>query len=62
MLLAAADTMGTSTWRASATTLWNASTDDIALTYFLATHDKTSLYKFDPNVDDLLIFMKFYAS
>jgi hypothetical protein len=57
-LLAVADVMDTSTWRAGAAALWNASVDDTTSTYFLITHDKISLWKFDPNVDDLLIFMK----
>jgi hypothetical protein len=57
-LLAAANVMGTSTWRAGATSLWNASVDDIPSTYFLTTHGKTSLCKFNPNIDELLIFIK----
>jgi hypothetical protein len=50
--------MGSSTWRAGIAALWNASVDGTALTYFLATHSKTSLCKFDPNIGDFLIFMK----
>jgi hypothetical protein len=50
--------MGSSTWRAGIAALWNASVDGTALTYFLATHSKTSLCKFDPNIEDFLIFMK----
>jgi hypothetical protein len=38
--------------------LWNASVDDAASTYILVTHDKISLCKFDPNIEDLLFFMK----
>jgi hypothetical protein len=55
-LLAVVDVVGSSTWKASAATVWNASVDDTASTYFLTTHSKTSLCKFDPNVVDLLIF------
>jgi hypothetical protein len=46
-VLAITDVMGSSTWRAGATTLWIASVEDTtALTYdFHATHDKTSLCK-----------------
>jgi hypothetical protein len=61
-LLADADAMGSSTRRVGATTLWNTSVNDTALTYFHATHGKTSLCKFDPNIEDLLIFMKNQAS
>jgi hypothetical protein len=57
-LLATADAMGNSTWRVGIITLCNASVEDIVSTYFLATHGKTNLCKFNPNIDDLLIFMK----
>jgi hypothetical protein len=52
-LLVVADAVGTSTWRESVDALWNASVDDTAPTYFLTTHGKTSLCKFEPNVDDM---------
>jgi hypothetical protein len=48
--------MGTSTWKASTAALWNAAVDDTALTYFHTINGKTSLCKFDPNVDVMLIF------
>jgi hypothetical protein len=57
-LLVTTDVVGSSTLRTCTTTLWNASVDDTALTYFLSTHEKTSLCKFNPNVVDLLIFIK----
>jgi hypothetical protein len=57
-LLVVTDDVGSSTWRVGVVTLWNASVDDAASTYFLATRGKTSLCKFDPNIEDLLIFMK----
>jgi hypothetical protein len=57
-LLAITDDVGMSPWREGAAALWNASMDDITSTYFLTTHNKTSLCKFDPNIEDLLIFMK----
>jgi hypothetical protein len=57
-LLATVNVVGSSSWMASATALWNASVDDTASTYLLATHGKTSLCKFDPNKVNLLIFMK----
>jgi hypothetical protein len=57
-LLVVADAMGNSTWRAGTATLWNASVVDTASIYFLDTHGKTNLCKFDPNIEDLLIFMK----
>jgi hypothetical protein len=56
-LLAIADAMGSFTWRAGATTHWIASMDDTTSTYFLATHGKTSLCKFDLNIEDLLCFI-----
>jgi hypothetical protein len=56
-VLADGDAMGIATWRASIATLWNATMDDTALTYFLTTHNKTSLCNFDPNVNELLIFL-----
>jgi hypothetical protein len=57
-LLAVADAVGSSTYRAGTVALWNAYVDYTASTYFLATHDKTSLCKFNPNIEDLLIFIK----
>jgi hypothetical protein len=57
-LLVLANAMDNSTWRAGIAALWNASVDDTASTYFLATHGKTSLCKFNPNIEYLLIFMK----
>jgi hypothetical protein len=57
-LLVVVDIVGSSTWSAGATALWNASMYDTASTYFLATHGKRSLCKFDPNIGDLSIFMK----
>jgi hypothetical protein len=60
-LLAVVDTGASFTWRAGAIALWNASMDGTVLTYLLATHRKTGLCKFDPNIEDLLIFMKYYA-
>jgi hypothetical protein len=57
-LLAVANAMGISIWRVGAATLWNAFMDDNASTSFLATHGKTSLCKFKPNIEDLLIFIK----
>jgi hypothetical protein len=57
-LLVITNAVGSSTWRADVTTLWNASMDETASTYFLGTHGKTTLCKFDPNVIDLLFFMK----
>jgi hypothetical protein len=57
-LLAVADTMGRSTWRADAAALPIASVDDTASIYFLTTHSKIRLCKFDPNIKYLLIFMK----
>jgi hypothetical protein len=44
-LLDIVDAMENSTWRAGVTTLWNASVDDTASTYFHATHDNTRLCK-----------------
>jgi hypothetical protein len=58
-LSAAADAVVSSTWTAGAAALWNASVDDTTSTYFLATHNLTCLCKFNTNVEDLLIFMKF---
>jgi hypothetical protein len=55
-LLDVVDVMGSSTRRIAV--LCNAIVDDTTLAYFVTTHDKTSLCKFDPNVVDLLIFMK----
>jgi hypothetical protein len=57
-LLVVADVVGSSTWRAGVVALWNASVDDTASTYFVATHSKIWFCKLDSNIDDLLFFMK----
>jgi hypothetical protein len=44
-LLAIANVVGSSTWRAGATDLWIASVEDTTSTYFHTTNGKTSLYK-----------------
>jgi hypothetical protein len=50
-----ADAVGSSTWTVGIVGLWNASVDNTASTYFLATHSKTSLCKFDPKIEGLSI-------
>jgi hypothetical protein len=57
-LLATTNAMGSSTRRAGVASLLHASVDDTATTYFLTTNGKTKLCKFNPNVVNLLIFMK----